>query len=136
MVLAATGDAALAAELEPAWRGAGEWLAGALDAGGGLVRHGPGEWPGLTQQGWRDAIDPTNPAEGGGGYLRPDGGIPAPPLADADSQAVAYAALRALVALDAPAAHPARPRRPAPAAAGTLAPTRCGHGCRATSCPT
>ncbi len=100
VVLAATGDAPLAAELEPAWRGAGEWLAGALDAGGGLVRHGPGEWPGLTQQGWRDAIDPTNPAEGGGGYLRPDGGIPAPPLADADSQAVAYAALRALVGLD------------------------------------
>ena len=100
VVLAATGDAALAAELEPAWRAAGEWLAGALDGGGGLVRHVPGEWPGLTQQGWRDAIDPTNPAEGGGGYLRPDGSVPAPPLADADSQAAAHAALRALAGLD------------------------------------
>ena len=114
VVLAATGDAALAAELEPAWRAAGEWLAGALDGGEGLVRHGPGEWPGLTQQGWRDAIDPTNPAEGGGGYLRPDGGIPAPPLADADTQAVAYAALRALVALD--------------SAGGASAPTGSGGG--------
>jgi glycogen debranching enzyme len=64
------------------------------------VRHVPGEWPGLTQQGWRDAIDPTNPAEGGGGYLRPDGSVPAPPLADADSQAAAHAALRALAGLD------------------------------------
>ena len=100
VVLAATGDAALAAKLELAWRAAGEWLAGALDDGDGLVRHRPGEWPGLTQQGWRDAIDPTNPAEGGGGYLRPDGGVPAAPLADADSQAAAHAALRALVGLD------------------------------------
>ncbi len=100
VVLAATGDAALAAELEPAWRAAGEWLAGALDDGGGLVRHRPGEWPGLTQQGWRDAIDPSNPAEGGGGYLRPDGSVPAPPLADADSQAAAHAALQALAGLD------------------------------------
>ena len=37
-VLAATGDAALAAELEPAWRAAGEWLLGALERGGGLLR--------------------------------------------------------------------------------------------------
>ena len=41
IVLGATGDAALAAELEPAWRAAGGWLAGALEAGGGLVRYGP-----------------------------------------------------------------------------------------------
>ena len=100
VVLAATGDGALAGELEPAWRAAGEWLAGALDGGDGLVRHGPGEWPGLTQQGWRDAVDPSNPAEGGGGYLRPDGSVPDPPLADADSQAAAHAALRALAGLD------------------------------------
>jgi glycogen debranching enzyme len=75
-------------------RAAGEWLAGALDRGDGLVRHGPGEWGALSQQGWRDTIDPT--AAYGGGILRPDGGVPEPPLADLDSQAVAYAALRAL----------------------------------------
>ena len=73
---------------------AGDWLAGALDRGGGLVRHGPGEWGALEQQGWRDTLDPT--ASYGGGILRPDGTAPEPPLADLDSQAVAYAALRAL----------------------------------------
>jgi glycogen debranching enzyme len=79
---------------DDARRAAGDWLARALDRGGGLVRHGPGEWPALTQQGWRDTADPT--AAYGGGILRPDGGVPEPPLADVDSQAVAYAALRAL----------------------------------------
>ncbi|HEX5782873.1 MAG TPA: hypothetical protein VFX80_13180 [Solirubrobacteraceae bacterium] len=73
---------------------AGEWLAGALDRGGGLVTHAPGEWGALTQQGWRDTVDPT--AAYGGGILRPDGSVPEPPLADLDTQAVAYAALRAL----------------------------------------
>ena len=77
-------------------RAAGEWLAGALDRGDGLVRHAPGEWGAITQHGWRDAFEPTNPAEGGSGILRPDGTMPEPPLADLDSQAVAYAALRAL----------------------------------------
>jgi glycogen debranching enzyme len=100
VVLAATGDRALAHELEPAWRAAGDWLAAALDAGGGLVRHGPGAWPALSQHGWRDTVDPTSAY--GGGILRPDGTAPEPPLADADSQAVAYAALRALAALDGP----------------------------------
>ena len=98
VLLEATGDAALAAELDGAWRAAGGWLAGALDRGGGLVRHGPGEWPALSQQGWRDTVDPR--ASYGGGILRPDGGVPEPPLADADSQAVAHAALRALARLD------------------------------------
>jgi glycogen debranching enzyme len=79
---------------EPPVRAAGEWLAGALQQGGGLVRHGPGQWPALVQQGWRDAIRPEAP--GGHGIIRPDGTVPAPPLADADTQAVAYAALRAL----------------------------------------
>jgi glycogen debranching enzyme len=100
VLLAATGDAALAAELETSWRAAGGWLAGALDAGGGLVRHAPGEWPALFQQGWRDTIDPAAPGGHGGGILRPDGGVPEPPLADADSQAAAHAALRALARLD------------------------------------
>jgi glycogen debranching enzyme len=100
VVLAAARDAALAGELEPAWRAAGGWLAGALERGGGLLRHAPGEWPALTQQGWRDAFDPTNPAEGGSGILHPDGTLPAAPLADADSQAAAHAALRALARLD------------------------------------
>ena len=36
------------------------WLAGALDAGGGLVRYGPRRATGgLAQQGWRDAIAPV-----------------------------------------------------------------------------
>ena len=100
VVLAATGDAALTGELEPEWRAAGTWLAGALDEGGGLVRHSPGEWGAITQHGWRDAFDPSNPGEGGSGILRPDGTVPEPPLADADSQAVAYAALVALARLD------------------------------------
>ena len=97
-VLAATGDAALARELEPAWRAAGGWLVAALEAGGGLVRHEVPERAGaLTQQGWRDVIDPaTEP----GGILRPDGTAPAQPLADADSQAAAHAGLRALARLD------------------------------------
>ena len=75
-------------------RAAGGWLAGALDRGDGLVRHAPGEWGALTQQGWRDTVDPT--AAYGGGILRADGSVPEPPLADLDTQAVAYAALRAL----------------------------------------
>ena len=98
LVLAAQVAPELAAELEPAWRAAGDWLVSALELGGGLVRHGVGEWPALTQQGWRDTVDPT--AAYGGGILRPDGTIPERPLADADSQAVAYAALTALAALD------------------------------------
>jgi glycogen debranching enzyme len=95
VVLHALGDDALAQELEPAWRAAGEWLACALASGGGFVRHAPGAWGALTQQGWRDAIDPARQGQGSG-ILRPDGTQPAPPLADVDSQAAAHAALRAL----------------------------------------
>jgi glycogen debranching enzyme len=96
VLLAATGDASLAAELEGAWRAAARWLARALDDGDGLVRHRPGTLPGgLTQQGWRDTID----GAAGGGIVRPDGKLPAPPLADVDTQAVTVAALRALAAL-------------------------------------
>jgi glycogen debranching enzyme len=75
-------------------RAAADWLERALDRGDGLVRHAPGEWPALSQQGWRDTNDPT--ASYGGGILRADGTPPDFPLADADSQAVAYAALRKL----------------------------------------
>jgi glycogen debranching enzyme len=100
VVLAAIGDRALAGELEGAWRAAGEWLQGALDRGDGLLRHVPGAFPGgLTQQGWRDAIDPGAARSDAGGFLRPDGGVPEHPLADVDSQAAAHAALRALAAL-------------------------------------
>jgi glycogen debranching enzyme len=99
VLLAATGDAALTAELAPAVTAAAGWLARALDAGGGLVRCGPRRFPGgLSQQGWRDSGDPTGP--GGGGILHADGTVPAAPMADADSQAVAVAALRALITLD------------------------------------
>lgn len=98
VVLAAT-EAALADELEPAWRAAGGWLERALDRGGGLVRHAPGAWGALSQQGWRDAIDPLAQEGQGSGILRPDGTQPEPPLADVDSQAAAHAALRALTRL-------------------------------------
>jgi glycogen debranching enzyme len=90
VVLAASGEPGL----EAAGRAALGRLADALDAGGGLVRHGPGGRGGLVQQGWRDTIDAARDADGGG-YLRADGTNPEPPLADADTQAVAYAALRA-----------------------------------------
>ncbi len=100
VVLAATGDSALAGELEAAWRGAAAWLEQALERGGGLVRHGPGAPGALSQQGWRDAIDPLDPAGHGGGILREDGSAPEPPLADADTQAVVLVALRALERLD------------------------------------
>jgi glycogen debranching enzyme len=65
-----------------------------------LVRHGPRRAPGgLAQQGWRDAIDPADPAFHGGGILGAGGDVPRPPLADADTQAVAVVALRALAGL-------------------------------------
>ncbi|HKE80078.1 MAG TPA: hypothetical protein VKB54_12245 [Solirubrobacteraceae bacterium] len=106
-VLAATGDAALARELEPAWRAAGDWLLRALQRGGGLVRwhrRAPG---GLTQQGWRDAQDPLSPPARGGGILHEDGTVPEPPVADADTQAAALAGVRALAALSGEPAHAA-----------------------------
>ena len=94
------GFAGFAGELGPAVAAAADWLEGALDAGGGLVRCGPRRFPGgLGQQGWRDALDPGSDPQGGG-IVRPDGSTPAAPLADADSQAVAVAALDALVRLD------------------------------------
>jgi glycogen debranching enzyme len=106
-VLAATGDGALAAELEPAWRAAGDWLARALERGGGFVRwhrRAPG---GLTQQGWRDAVDPLDPPARGGGILHEDGSIPEPPVADADTQAAALAGMRGLARLSGDPAHAA-----------------------------
>jgi glycogen debranching enzyme len=92
VVLAAVDEPALAA----AGRAAADWLARSLDAGGGLLRHAPGAFPGgLVQQGWRDTIDAANDADGGG-FVRADGSNPMPPLADLDTQAVAYAAMRTL----------------------------------------
>jgi glycogen debranching enzyme len=99
-LLDALGDDGLTAELEPSWRAAGDWLERTLARGGGLVRHGPREAAGgLAQQGWRDTTDPLDPDTHGGGILREDGSAPEPPLADADSQAVAVAAARALARL-------------------------------------
>jgi glycogen debranching enzyme len=95
VLLAATGDHGLQRELEPQRRAAEGWLRRALERGGGLVRHGPRRGPGgLAQQGWRDSVDPTG--GDGGGILNSDGSVPEPPLADADTQAAAHAALRAL----------------------------------------
>ncbi len=100
VVLAALGDDVLSAELEPAWRAAGAWLEQALVDGGGLVRYGPREHSGgLSQQGWRDVMGPASEDRDRAGIVRPDGSTPLAPLADADVQAVAYAALRALTAL-------------------------------------
>jgi len=100
ILLASLGDRALEAELKEARRAAGGWLARMLDRGGGLVRHGPRRGPGgLAQQGWRDAIDPADPSQHGGGILEAGGNAPRPPLADADTQAVAVVALRALAEL-------------------------------------
>jgi glycogen debranching enzyme len=100
VLLDALGDDGLQTELAGARAAAADWLERALEAGDGLVRHGPGTWPALTQQGWRDAIDPAAPGGHGGGILRPDGSAPRAPLADVDSQAAAHAALRALARLD------------------------------------
>ena len=100
VVLEATRDRALADELAEAREAAAGWLERALSEGGGLVRCGPRTFPGgLAQQGWRDALDPATD-EHGGGIVREDGSTPRAPLADADSQAVAVAALDALVRLD------------------------------------
>ncbi|HYM56468.1 MAG TPA: hypothetical protein VES79_00755 [Solirubrobacteraceae bacterium] len=100
VVLAALGDDSLTAELEPAWRAAAGWVERALARGGGLIRYGPRERPGgLAQQGWRDAAGSEEGRAQGSGILRPDGSPPRAPQADADVQAVAYAALRALHAL-------------------------------------
>jgi glycogen debranching enzyme len=100
VLLASLGDGSLAAELETAWRAAGGWLERAMRRGRGLVRHGPRRAPGgLAQQGWRDAEDPSDPAFHGAGILSAGGEVPVPPLADADTQAVAVVALRALAAL-------------------------------------
>ena len=90
VLLAASGEPGL----DAAGRAAAGWLGAELDAGGGLVRHEPGGRGGLVQQGWRDTIDAAADADGGG-YVRADGSNPEPPLADADTQAVAYAGLRA-----------------------------------------
>jgi len=100
VVLAATRDWRLVRELDNSWRAAAGWLERRLDRGDGFVWHGPRAFPGgLTQQGWRDSHDPVRDAAGGG-ILRWDGTAPRSPLADADSQAVAVAALRALTVLD------------------------------------
>jgi glycogen debranching enzyme len=104
-VLAMTGDARLAGELESAWRAAGAWLLGALDAGGGLVRWHRRAAGGLVQQGWRDTADPLAPGGHGNGVLHEDGTAPTPPVADADTQAAALAGLRGLARLSGEAAH-------------------------------
>ena len=100
VVLAATGDAELQEELSGHWRAAGSWMETALDAGGGLVRFGPRRHRGgLTQQGWRDSVNPGRDGIGSG-IVTEDVGAPPAPVADADSQAVASAALQALITLD------------------------------------
>jgi glycogen debranching enzyme len=100
VLLDATRDASLQVELGGARAAAAGWLERALEDGGGFVRCGPREYPGgLQQQGWRDASAPGRD-DHGGGIVREDGNPPEPPLADADSQAVALAALDALTRLD------------------------------------
>jgi glycogen debranching enzyme len=107
VVLAALGDPALSRELEGSWRAAGLWLERALEHGGGFVRYGPRDGGGLAHQGWRDSTDPVHPQTDGSGIVREDGSLPQAPLADADTQAVALVALRALALLSGDAAHTA-----------------------------
>lgn len=98
VLLGALDDSALKDELSASWRAASAWIERALERGRGLVRHGPRSANGgLQQQGWRDTSDPLD--EDGGGILDADGRIPEPPLADADTQAVTVAALRATARL-------------------------------------
>jgi glycogen debranching enzyme len=95
VLLGALGDPELTRSLDRHWRAAARWLSGALDRGDGLVWHGLGAPQGsLAHQGWRDAIDPEDAF--GPGIVREDGRAPTPPIADADSQAIAYVALRAV----------------------------------------
>jgi glycogen debranching enzyme len=104
-VLAMTGDAALARELEHNWRAAGDWLLGALERGGGLLRwhrRAPG---GLVQQGWRDSTDPIGSPSQGSGILHEDGSLPEPPVADGDTQAAALVGMRGLARLSGDRAH-------------------------------
>jgi len=98
LLLASLGDGALNTELAASWRAASAWVEEALKRGRGLIRHGPRtEAGGLVQQGWRDTEDPLHAH--GGGILHDDGRIPDPPLADADTQAITVAALRATAGL-------------------------------------
>ena len=100
ILLAACRDDDLVQELSGTWRAAAQWLQDALASGGGFVRCGPRTAPGgLAQQGWRDTLDPERDGHRGG-IVRADGSAPSAPLADADSQAAAVAALRALTQLD------------------------------------
>ena len=98
VLLAALGDAALTAELEPAWRAAGEWLERALVAGGGRRPLRPARAlrrphaAGLARRRRARRRRTTTAAAS----CAPTARRRAPPLADADVQAVAYAALRAL----------------------------------------
>jgi glycogen debranching enzyme len=98
VLLDATADPNLQRELAPAREAAAGWLGRAV--ADGFVRCGPRRHPGgLSQQGWRDSREPAGDPDGGG-IVHPDGSTPVPPLADADSQAAAIAALRALTRLD------------------------------------
>ena len=95
VLLASLGDRALATELEAAWRAAGGWLERALERGGGLgpPRAAPGAGrprpAGLARR--RGSRRPRLPRRRHPDA--PDGEVPEPPLADADTQAVAVVAL-------------------------------------------
>ena len=107
-VLATTGDAALAAELEPAGArpATGCWArwsaAAACCAGTGARRAGSSSRAGATRS-TRSAR--TGSPSQGSGILHEDGSVPEPPVADADTQAAALAGLRGLARLSGDAAH-------------------------------
>ena len=92
-------DAALERELEPAWRArrrvARPRARSAAAGTSAMARAGPG---GLSQQGWRDTVGPDRSRGARWRHPRAGGAAPPPPLADADTQAVAVVGLRARAA--------------------------------------
>ncbi|MEQ1899250.1 MAG: glycogen debranching N-terminal domain-containing protein [Devosia sp.] len=84
------GDATLARELEPNWRAALGWIRRHIDDRGLVVFGQRGDGKGLTVQSWKDSHDSMSYA---------DGRLAAGPLAVAEVQGYAYAALLAAARL-------------------------------------
>lgn len=86
-----TGDEGLIAQLRPCLDSALAWLRASLRAGDGLLSYEKRSAKGLVNQGWKDSSD---------AIVHRDGSLVAPPIALAEVQAYACAALRRLAVLD------------------------------------